>query len=108
MADIQVVRAHRLGLVKARKIAFRWAEHVEEKFDMTCTYEEGDTGDEVCFARSGVNGTLLVTKESFELKVKLGLIVGAFKGRIEGEIIEQLDLMLAPDRGARAPGTKKK
>jgi hypothetical protein len=34
---------------------------------MECTYEEGKTSDLVSFTRSGVNGTLAVTKDSFEL-----------------------------------------
>ncbi len=96
MADIHVVRAHGLGLAKARKIAFRWAEQVESAFDMVCTYQEGGSQDEVCFARSGVEGTLVITKEMFELKVKLGFIVSAFKGKIESEIVKQLDAMLVP------------
>jgi len=40
MADIHIEREHSLGLAQARKIAFQWAEQVEEKFDMSCTYEE--------------------------------------------------------------------
>jgi putative polyhydroxyalkanoate system protein len=95
VADIQIQRKHGLGLPKARKIAFRWAEQVEEEFDMVCTYEEGETLDEVCFTRSGVNGTLKVTHEHFELDAKLGFLLGAFKDRIEGEIVKNLDGLLA-------------
>ena len=108
MADIYVVREHRLGLVKARKLAFRWAEQVELRFDMVCTYEEGASRDEVCFSRSGVEGTLVVTKEMFELKAKLGLIVSAFKGRIESEIVKQLDTMLVPDPRGKIRAVPKK
>lgn len=52
-------------------MAFKWAEQVEEEFDMICTYEEGATQDEVCFTRSGIHGTLHVTKDKFDLKAKL-------------------------------------
>ncbi|MFZ4478923.1 MAG: polyhydroxyalkanoic acid system family protein [Rhodoferax sp.] len=96
MADLHILRHHKLGLHEARKIAFRWAEEVENDFGMSCTYEEGKIVDEVCFVRSGVEGTLSVTKESFELNAKLGFLVGAFKGRIESEIVKKLDLLLAP------------
>ena len=58
MPDIQIKREHALGLAEARKIAFKWAEMAEEKFDMECTYEEGKTEDLVTFTRSGVNGEL--------------------------------------------------
>jgi putative polyhydroxyalkanoate system protein len=95
MADIHIHRKHTLGLAKARDIAFKWAEDVEEKLDMACTYEEGKAEDCVSFSRSGVNGTLVVTKDGFELKAKLGFLVGAFKDKIEAEISKNLDALLA-------------
>lgn len=96
MADLHIVREHALGLAQARKIAFQWAEHVEQEFGMSCTYEQGHGTDEVCFTRSGVNGTLTVSKDRFELIARLGFLVGAFKGRIESEIIKNLDDLLTP------------
>jgi putative polyhydroxyalkanoate system protein len=95
MADIHIHRKHTLGLAKARDIAFNWAQDVENKLDMACTYEEGKTEDCVSFSRSGVNGTLVVTKDGFELKAKLGFLVGAFKDKIEAEISKNLDALLA-------------
>lgn len=95
MADIHIHRAHTLGMAQARKVAFSWAEDVEDKLDMACTYEEGKTEDCVSFARSGVNGTLVVTKDGFELRAKLGFLVGAFKDKIEAEISKNLDALLA-------------
>ena len=103
MADIHIERAHRMGLAQARKTAFQWAEQVEEKFDMSCTYEEGATADEVSFTRSGVSGTLQVTKDSFVLDAKLGFLLGAFKDKIEGEIVKNLDTLIK-----KAPAAKKK
>lgn len=103
MPDIQIKREHALGLAGARKIAFQWAEMAEEKFDMECTYEEGKSEDLVTFTRSGVNGELKVTKDCFELDARLGFLLGAFKDRIEGEIVKNLDTLLA----ARAPAAKK-
>ena len=49
MADIHIHRSHGLGLAKARKMAWKWAEAVEEKFDMECTVIEGDDNDVVEF-----------------------------------------------------------
>lgn len=95
MADVYIHRKHALGLAKARDIAFKWAEDVEQKLDMACTIEEGKHEDCVTFKRSGVNGTLMVTKDSFELRAKLGFLVGAFKDKIEAEISKNLDAMLA-------------
>ncbi len=95
MADLHIVREHALGLSKARKIAFQWAEQVEADFAMECSYTQGKTSDEVEFSRSGVKGTLLVTKDHFELQAQLGFLVGAFKHRIEAEIVKNLDALLA-------------
>jgi putative polyhydroxyalkanoate system protein len=103
MPDIRLERTHELGLTEARKIAFQWAEQVEEKFDMECTYEEGKTKDNVSFTRSGVDGSLVVTKDSFVLEAKLGFLLGAFKDRIEGEITKNLDALLK-----KKPAAKKK
>ena len=94
MADLHILRKHTLGFAKARKVAFNWAEQVEKEFGMQCTYEEGKGADLVQFVRSGVQGELQVTKDRFELDAKLGFLLGAFKGRIEGEIVKMLDAML--------------
>ena len=105
MADLHIVRKHALGLKEARKIAFNWAEQVENDLGMSCTYEEGRSADKVCFSRSGVQGELQVTKDRFELDAKLGFLVGAFKGRIEAEITEMLNQLLPepPAGGAGSP-----
>ncbi len=60
MPDIHIHREHHLGFKEARKVAFSWAEKAEEKFDMECTYEEGEKEDLLTFTRTGVKGTLLV------------------------------------------------
>ncbi|MBH2019973.1 MAG: polyhydroxyalkanoic acid system family protein [Burkholderiales bacterium] len=94
MADIHLEREHDLGLPQARKIAFKWAEQAEAEFGMECTYEEGHASDLVRFSRSGVHGTLAVTKNSFEVNAKLGFLVGAFKDRIEAELVKNLDALI--------------
>ena len=97
MANLHIVREHALGMAAARKIAFAWAEQVETEFGMECTYEEGKAKDVVCFERAGVSGTLNVTKSQFELDAKLGFLLGAFKDKIEAEIVKNLDELLAPE-----------
>ena len=96
MADLHILRAHQLGLSKARKLALRWAEQAETEFGLQCTYAEGQQEDEVGFSRSGVAGTLVVSHDRFELNAKLGFLLGAFKDRIEREIVSNLDTLLAP------------
>ena len=46
MAELHIVRDHALGLAKARKIAFKWAEQAESEFGMACSYEEGKTREQ--------------------------------------------------------------
>lgn len=109
MPDIHIHREHHLGFKQARKVAFSWAEKAEEKFDMECTYEEGDAEDTLTFTRTGVKGTLLVDAHRFEMKAQLGFLLGAFKDRIESEIGEQLDALLnAPAAKKPAAGADKK
>lgn len=110
MADIHIERKHSLGLLEARKVAFKWAEMAEEKFDMECTYEEGKTEDLVSFTRYGVSGELKVTADLLELDAKLGFLLGAFKDKIEGEIVKNLDTLLAKKSAAakKEPAAKKK
>ena len=103
MADINITRQHGMSLADARKAAFKWAEQAEEKFDMECTYEEGKTSDVCSFTRSGVSGTLTVDKDTFELYAKLGFLLGAFKDKIESEIVKNLDALIAK----KEPATKK-
>lgn len=113
MADLHILRQHTLGFAKARRIAFEWAEQVEKEFGMACTYEEGKASDLVRFTRSGVQGELQVTKDRFEMDARLGFLLGAFKGRIEAEVVKLLDALLpAPatpaKHAARKSATRKK
>jgi putative polyhydroxyalkanoate system protein len=106
VADIQIHRKHQLGLAKARKVAWQWAEQVEQKFDMECTVIEGETSDTVEFRRSGVSGRLIVADDHFDLDAKLGFLLGAFSKTIEAEIEKELDALLAKSSAAR-PARKK-
>ena len=108
MADINITRAHGMSFGDARKAAFKWAEQAEAKFDMECTYEEGQTSDECGFTRSGVSGTLTVDKDTFELHAKLGFLFGAFKDKIEGEIVKNLDSLIAKKEPAAKKAVAKK
>jgi putative polyhydroxyalkanoate system protein len=105
MPDIKIHRDHTLGLAQARKVAWQWAEEVEKKFDMECTVVEGEFSDTVEFTRTGVNGTLVVAADHFDLNAKLGFLLGAFAKTIEGEIQKNLDALLA--RSAKKPAKKK-
>ncbi len=94
MSDLHIQRDHHLGLPRAREVAPAWARKAEEKFDMECPYEEGETQDTLTFTRAGVAGTLVVDAQQFDMTAKLGFLFTAFKDRIEAEIGGQLDALL--------------
>jgi putative polyhydroxyalkanoate system protein len=94
VSEIRIHREHDLGLAKAREIAWQWAEEVEQNFGMECTVIEGEFGDTVEFSRSGVHGQLIVAPDHFDLKAKLGFLLGAFSKTIESEILKNLDTLL--------------
>ena len=106
MADIRIHRQHSLGLAKARKVAWDWAELAEAKFDMACAVLEGETSDTVSFTRSGVKGELIVAADHFDLQAKLGFLLGAFSKTIESEIEKNLDDLLGAANAARKPTAK--
>ena len=95
MAAIHIQRPHPLGMPEARKIARQWVQKAEQKFDLECAYQEGDTQDTVHFSRAGIKGTLQVQADQFELAAELGFLFGAFKQRIEAELSAQFDSLLA-------------
>ena len=106
MADIHIHREHTLGLDKARDIALKWAEEVEQSFDMDCTISEGEYSDTVQFKRSGVSGELIVAADHFDLNAKLGFLLGAFAKTIEKEILQNLDRQLAAAKPAPRKSAK--
>lgn len=95
MPDIKLHRKHNLGLAKARKLAWAWAEKAEQKLGLECTVLEGETSDTVEFTRSGVSGELIVAADHFDLQAKLGFLLGAFSATIEAEIEKELDGLLS-------------
>jgi putative polyhydroxyalkanoate system protein len=105
--DIRIHRDHQLGLAQARKVAWKWAEQAEQKFDMACTVIEGESSDTVEFTRSGVNGRLIVAGDHFDLEARLGFLLGAFARTIETEIEKNLDELLAKSKPARKVTRKK-
>ena len=103
MADIHIERVHGMSLAQARRSAQLWAEKARRKFDLQCSYEKGKSDQEadlLTFTRSGVSGTLTVTGELFELQARLGFMLGAFKDRIESEIVRSLDALIATHSSA--------
>lgn len=94
MSAIHIHRHHQLGLPQARDIARQWATKAERKFDLRCHYLSGDAQDTVRFERSGIQGTLQVRADQFELSAQLGFLFSAFAPNIEAQIAAQIDSLL--------------
>lgn len=97
MADIQLKRAHSLGLEGAKAAADRMADKLGKQFNLSGTWD----GNTLRFDRPGVNGALAITDKDMKLEVTLGFLLKAMKGPIERAVNEQLDAVLVA--AARTP-----
>ncbi len=88
-------RDHDLGLDAARAVAQRWMDDARDRLGMTCACTPGVEGDTIRFERAGASGTVEVSSHCFELRARLGFLLGAFSERIEQEITRNLDELLA-------------
>ncbi len=97
MADIEMHRAHKLGLTGARAAADKMAEHLGSKFGL-----KGDWhGNVLKFERPGVSGSLKISDKAMDLSVSLGFLLKAMKGSIETAVRHELD-KLFPEKPASA------
>jgi putative polyhydroxyalkanoate system protein len=92
MADIAIKRAHHTTLAEARKMADKVAAKLEKDYQLKSTW----AGDVLNFARSGVNGTLAVTAKEMKIDIKLGFLMGAFKGPIQDAVEKNMDSLIKP------------
>ena len=106
MADLHIQRAHRMPLKKARDAANDFAKRLNEKFELQSEWD----GDTLHFERSGVSGTLALSKSDVTIDLKLGFLLSAFAGKMEGHIRDNLDQLFgrAGSLAAKAVPTKKK
>lgn len=99
MADIDIKRAHNLGLKAARTAADKMAEHLGRKFGL----EGGWAGNVLSFARPGVTGSLAVDEKDLRLMVDLGFLLKAMRPSIEKAVHEELDALFATKASTRSP-----
>lgn len=108
MADISIKRAHHSSSADAKKMAEKIAAKLEKDYELKSSWQR----DVLTFTRSGVNGTLAVTVKELHIDVKLGFLMAAFKGSIQGAIEKNLDALIKPakpelDKVAAPPALKK-
>jgi putative polyhydroxyalkanoate system protein len=95
MPDIHIRREHDLGLEAARTVAQRWMDDARDRLGMSCQCDAGEATDTIRFERAGASGVVEVSGQCFELRARLGFLLGAFSERIEQEITRNLDELLA-------------
>jgi putative polyhydroxyalkanoate system protein len=99
MSEVKFNQAHTLGLEKARELAKQWASDSAAKMGLDCKHVEGAEADTITFERMGVTGLMTVTGTSFDLNVKLGMMMAAFKPMIEAEITKNLGRIIEKASG---------
>jgi putative polyhydroxyalkanoate system protein len=94
VAHISIRRAHHSTTAEAKKMAEKIAAKLEKDYDLKSSWQR----DVLTFTRSGINGTLAVTVKELHIEVKLGLLMAAFKGPIQGAIEKKLDALIKPEK----------
>ncbi|MFC5476806.1 polyhydroxyalkanoic acid system family protein [Massilia suwonensis] len=86
MADIQIVQEHKLSPEGARAAAQQVADKVAAEFGMQCHWD----GDVLRFERSGVEGALTLGEQRAALRIKLGMLMSAFRPMIEEKVADKM------------------
>jgi putative polyhydroxyalkanoate system protein len=79
---IVVHRRHDLGLARVKRLAETIARRLQNDYGGSYAWE----GNELRFRRTGAAGRVTVTKDSFQVRVELGFLLGALHSRIEREV----------------------
>jgi putative polyhydroxyalkanoate system protein len=91
LPDIDLQRAHDLGIEGARAAAERIAAELARRFELRREWN----GDVLLFERPGVTGSLAITARDVHLTVTLGMLLKAMRSSIEQAAAAQLDALLA-------------
>ncbi len=91
MSEILLNKKHKLGMTKAKAKVNKLAKQLETDYDLQSQWE----GDTLVFERAGVSGHLAVTKDEVTLQMKLGFLMAAFKPKIEEQLKNNLDKLIA-------------
>ena len=88
MANITINRSHNMSEQALKEKLDMLSAKMQDRFDLSCSWK-----NEQCmtFKRSGVDGEITLQADQINLQVKLGMMMGAFKGVIEKEINQFMD-----------------
>ena len=93
---IFVRRHHDLGSAKAKRLAEAMARRLQDDYGGSYTWQ----GNGLHFQRAGAAGRVTVTKDSLQIRVELGLLLGALHSRIEREVRAFCDEHLGEEKPA--------
>jgi putative polyhydroxyalkanoate system protein len=96
MANVHIVQEHALTPKKAREAAEKVAAKLAEDFELDYAWE----GDVLRFERSGVSGSLTLSKHKAEMELKLGFLYGAFAPMIEAKASEKMQKIFSGGKTA--------
>lgn len=102
MSEIHLHKDHDLGLEKARALARHWVEEGAPRLGLAVKVEPGDQQDTIHFDRMGVEGRMQVSGSGFDLDIKLGMMMSAFKPMVEAEIERNLARAIEKASGSAA------
>ncbi len=91
MPSIEIRRQHTKSMKEAKQAVENVAEKISERFDV----EYGWTGNTLNFERSGVNGSIALSKGEVCVTANLSFLLTALRGPIEREINSQIDKQFA-------------
>ena len=82
MSHIAIDHAHKLSQAQARTVVEEVAAKLHERFGVDHHWD----GDLLHFTRSGVDGHIALQPGNVHVTAKLGFLLSAMKGMVEGEI----------------------
>lgn len=88
MADIHIKRAHSLTREEARARVQNAADKLKDQYPVKTEWKGQD---HLAFTATGVKGGIEIKDNEVEVKVELGFLARALKGRIEEGINKSLD-----------------
>lgn len=94
MARLHILRSHSLNGPAARALVQTWVAGGTSRWGLTCEHTVAEGQECITFAGPGLRGQLWVRPDAFELEAQLGILLSAYRERIETEIQRQLDQAL--------------
>lgn len=92
MSNISLRQRHNKNPDELRELISQMAKKLDERYQITSRWLNDD---QVEVARSGIKGRITLSDNEVKVDIKLGLMMGAFKSKIESEISRSMAEKLA-------------